>query len=229
MKRRPPNSLPTSCLPKDLWIEEREAWQTGYRCVVGIDEAGRGALAGPIVAACVVLPLGVAPKGINDSKLLTPEERESLFEPICTMARAYAIAQVDSAEIDKQNILRATHIAMRLALQSLPPGTLPDVALIDGRPVRPFPIDQLAIVGGDGLSASIACASILAKVFRDRLMIAYDLELPGYGFAQHKGYGTQSHLDALQRLGASRIHRRSYRPVQEVIHRILNAPNENEK
>ena len=202
----------------DWWQEEREAWEAGRRCVAGIDEAGRGPLAGPVVAACVVLPFGKRPDGLNDSKLLTPRQRETLFEAILDLARGCGLGVVSAPEIDRLNILRATHLAMRQALDALPAGMQPDLVLIDGLPVRPFPLDQVALVKGDSRSASIAAASILAKVTRDRLMCEYDALYPMYGFASHKGYGTASHLRALAEHGpCPQLHRRSFRPVAEAL------------
>ncbi len=201
----------------DWWQEEREVLEEGYRCVAGIDEAGRGPLAGPVVAACVVLPFGKHPVGLNDSKQLTPRQRENLFEPILNLARGCGLGVVSAPEIDRLNILRATHLAMRRALDALPPGMRPDLVLIDGLPVRPFPLDQVALVKGDSRSASIAAASILAKVTRDRLMCEYDALYPVYGFAGHKGYGAASHLRALAEHGPCPLHRRSFRPVSEAL------------
>lgn len=199
----------------DGWGEERAAWESGYRCVAGIDEAGRGALAGPVVAACVILPRESAPTGLDDSKALSPRQRDRLYEQIVHLARGYGVGIVDSERIDQINILRATHEAMRQALAALTPGLFPDLVLIDGLPVTPFPLDQIALIQGDTRSASIAAASIVAKVTRDRLMRAYDTEFPGYGFAGHKGYGAPTHLRALQQMGPCSIHRRSFRPVSE--------------
>ena len=209
--------LPMTQRPNDLWYEERLALTDGYRCVAGIDEAGRGPLAGSVVAACVVLPFERVPNGVQDSKTLTPYQRETLFDQILSSARGVGIGVVDSLRIDEINILRATHEAMRLALANLPAGMLPDVALIDGLPVRPFPIDQIALVKGDAHSASIAAASIIAKVTRDRLMIGSDLLYPQYDFASNKGYGSPAHLEALKVHGVCPIHRRSYKPVQKAI------------
>jgi len=207
----------------DWWQEEREAWDAGYRCVAGIDEAGRGPLAGPVVAACVMLPLGRRPDGLNDSKQLTPRQRETLFEAILSLARGCGLGVVSAPEIDRLNILRATHLAMRQALDALPAGMQPDLVLIDGLPVRPFPLDQVALVKGDSRSASIAAASILAKVTRDRLMCEYDALYPMYGFAAHKGYGSAAHLRALAEYGpCADLHRRSFRPVAEAL-RARNA------
>lgn len=196
-----------------MWQEERRAQAEGCHCIAGIDEAGRGALAGPVVAACVILPFERAPVGVADSKTLSAEIRERLYSEIIGMARGVGVGIVDAATIDAINILRATHEAMRLALANLPPGLFPDVALIDGLPVRPFPLDQIALVRGDGRSASIAAASIIAKVTRDRLMRAYDHTFPEYGFAAHKGYPAPTHLRALEANGVSSLHRRTFRPV----------------
>lgn len=201
----------------DWWAEERAAAKAGYTCIVGIDEAGRGCLAGPVVAACVLLPFEWLPEGLNDSKQLTPSERERLYEVITGDARGWGVGVVEAERIDAVNILKATHEAMRKALEELPKGLFPDLALIDGLPVQPFPITQKALVRGDARSASIAAASIVAKVTRDRLMRSLDALFPGYGFAQHKGYATREHIRALQRLGPCALHRRSFRPVVEAL------------
>ena len=206
----------------DMWHEEWLAWRDGCRCVAGIDEAGRGALAGPVVAACVVLPLGWDAPGVRDSKTRTPLQRESAFERIVGAARGIGIGMADAGVIDEVNVLRATHISMRRALHALPGGLRPDLILIDGLPVRPFPTLQLALVGGDGKSASIAAASIIAKVTRDRLMIAFDREFPEYGFAGHKGYGAPEHLRALTVQGPCRIHRVTFRPVAAAAERCAS-------
>ena len=200
---------------QDWWQEERIAWTEGYRCIAGIDEAGRGAWAGPVVAASVVLPYETVPPGVNDSKLLTPAQREALFDRILALARGVGIGIVEASVIDEINILRAAHEAMRLALTDLPKGLQPDLALIDGLPVRPFPVAQVAIVRGDSHSASIAAASILAKVTRDRILREADLLYPGYGFASHKGYGTPQHREALTKLGPCPLHRLTFRPVAQ--------------
>jgi ribonuclease HII len=202
---------------RDWWQEERIAWTEGYRCIAGVDEAGRGALAGPVVAACVVLPYEFVPKGVNDSKLLSPAQREALYPQIVSQARGVGVGIVDAETIDEINILRAAHEAMRIALENLPRGLFPDLALIDGLPVQPFPLTQVAIVDGDTLSASIAAASIIAKVTRDSLMRDFDGTHPGYGFASHKGYSAPVHLDALRKLGPCSIHRKSFRPVAEAL------------
>lgn len=207
----------------DWLLQERAARAEGYTLICGIDEAGRGALAGPVVVACVILPIDRIPKGVDDSKALTPQQREIAFEEIIRMARGVGIGQVDSEEIDRINILKATHEAMRRAIRALPGGLQPDLALIDGLPVRPFPIFQWALVKGDTRCASIAAASIIAKVTRDRLMMAADEDYPGYGFGSHKGYPSPPHKLALSRLGPCAIHRLSYRPVAECIAEIEKA------
>ena len=200
-------------MPCNLDHEDRLRAQGG-RVIAGIDEAGRGPLAGPVVAAAVILPPAFRHASLNDSKQLTRRARESLFEEITSRADVdWAHAIVENAEIDRINILRATHEAMRRAVALLNPP--PEHVLIDGLPVRPFPIPQTALVGGDGLSFSIAAASIIAKVTRDRLMIEMDARYPGYHFARHKGYGTPQHLAALKQHGPCPIHRRSFRPVQQ--------------
>jgi ribonuclease HII len=193
------------------WAEERAALARGFRTVAGIDEAGRGPLAGPVVAACVTLPPEIELPGVRDSKKLSPEQRERAFDLIHEHAAAVGVGIVEPAEIDTLNILRATHEAMRRAVGQLP--TPPDFALIDGLPVQPFPVLQKALVKGDGRSLSIAAASVVAKVTRDRLMVRYDGEFPGYGFAEHKGYGTAAHIACIERLGPCAIHRRSFAPV----------------
>ncbi len=210
----------------DFWQQERLALAEGYRCIIGIDEAGRGPLAGPVVAACVVLPFEQAPQGVQDSKTLTPLQREHFFDEITAMARGIGIGIVDSVRIDAINILRATHEAMRHALSNLLAGTLPDIALIDGLPVRPFPIDQVALVKGDSRSPSIAAASIIAKVTRDRLMIEADLLYPQYDFASNKGYGSPAHIKALEVHGVCPIHRRSYKPVQAALKINVHKPKQ---
>lgn len=202
-------------MSKDWWHEERVLWAEGYRCIAGVDEAGRGALAGPVVAAAVVLPYEGVPPGIDDSKALTPAQRERLHAWILARARGVGVGVVEASRIDEINILQATQEAMRLAVEDLPPGLGVDIAMIDGLPVLPFPLPQVAIVGGDALSASIAAASVVAKVTRDRLMQAYDAVYPEYGFAAHKGYSAPQHLAALRTRGPCPIHRRSFRPVAE--------------
>jgi len=200
----------------DWWQCEREAWRNGYALVAGIDEVGRGPLAGPVVAACVVLPEGFSTVGIHDSKKLSPRQRETACARILDEAQAVGIGQVDAAGIDAINILQATHLAMRRALEGLSPALVPHLVLVDGLPVQGLPCRaQRAVVGGDGLSASIAAASIVAKVTRDAIMILADEEYPQYGFAGHKGYGAPVHLAALRAHGPCPLHRRSFAPVRD--------------
>ena len=186
----------------------------GIAPVAGIDEAGRGPLAGPVVAAAVILPEGFEVPGLDDSKKLSPRRREALYELLTGAPGViWASALRDSAAIDRVNILRATHEAMREAFLALVPR--PAHALIDGLPVPDFPCKQTALVGGDGLSPSIAAASIIAKVGRDRIMEQLDREYPQYGFFQHKGYPTAAHLEKLRIHGPCPVHRRSYAPVAQ--------------
>ncbi len=191
-------------------------WRTaGYRRIAGIDEAGRGPLAGPVVAAAVVLPEDYAHPWLNDSKQLGEARREAVYAELVSDPRvAWSLAWVEAEEIDRVNILRATHLAMARAFDGISPR--PDFALIDGRPVRGFPGEHRALVDGDTLSLSIAAASVIAKVERDRRMRAWAERFPGYGFERHKGYGTAAHLAALKRLGPCPIHRRSFGPVAQL-------------
>lgn len=188
---------------------ERAAMAKGHAIVCGIDEAGRGPLAGPVVAAAVVLDRRAIPRGIDDSKKLSEAQREALYAPIMRKARV-GIGIADSLRIDRDNILQATLWAMAQALEQLGEVSL---ALIDGNCAPRLPCPAQTVVGGDGLSLSIAAASVIAKVTRDRIMIEMDAHHPGYGFAQHKGYATAVHQHALSRLGPCPIHRRSFAPV----------------
>jgi len=182
--------------------------------VAGIDEAGRGPLAGPVVAAAVVLPLEFQSQGLDDSKKLTPAKRESLYTLLTgTPGILWASAHLDNREIDRWNILGATHRAMRQAFLALAPR--PVHALIDGLPVPNFPCPHTALVKGDSLSLSIAAASIIAKVERDRVMNQLDLQYPEYGFSRHKGYPTPDHLAKLREHGPCPVHRRSFSPVAQ--------------
>lgn len=202
---------------EDLWRHERAARAAGHAIIAGLDEVGRGPLAGPVVAACVVLPDGFGLAGIDDSKKLTQRQRERAEARIRAEALAVGIGRVEAADIDRLNILRATHLAMRGALDALPTDFLPTFVLVDGLrvPGLPCPVQQ-ALVGGDAQSASIAAASIVAKVYRDRLMVAFDAQYPEYGFAGHKGYGAPRHLAALREHGPCPLHRRSFSPVAAV-------------
>mgnify|MGYP003587853185 CR=1 FL=1 len=186
----------------------------GIRSVAGIDEAGRGPLAGPVVAAAVVLPPGFRLPGLDDSKKLTAAKREQLYDALTGNSGVrWASAHLDNNEVDRWNILRATHRAMRQAFLSLKPR--PEHALIDGLPVPDFPCPQTALVGGDGRSLSIAAASIIAKVERDRAMRELDGKYPEYGFFKHKGYPTPEHLARLREHGPCPVHRRSFSPVAQ--------------
>lgn len=187
----------------------------GFLRIAGLDEAGRGPLAGPVFVAAVLLPSAFSHPTLNDSKKLSEKARQSLFEELTANPDiAFSIIEISSEEIDRLNILRATHEGMRRAVNSLRPS--PDHALIDGLAVNPFPLPQTALVGGDGLSLSIAAASILAKVSRDRRMQEWDAVYPQYAFAKHKGYGTALHLERLRAYGPCPIHRRSFSPVSQL-------------
>ena len=192
----------------DLWLYEHEAAREGFACICGVDEAGRGPLAGPVCAAAVILPPDIQIEGLNDSKKLTDKKRRALYDVITEQAISYGIAFADEQEIDEINILQATFLAMRRAFEKLT--VTPDIALIDGNRAPGLSCRERTVVHGDALSASIAAASILAKVTRDRLMEEYDAQYPQYGFAVHKGYGTQRHYAALREFGACPIHRQSF-------------------
>ena len=195
---------------------ERALRAGGCQHIAGIDEAGRGPLAGPVVAAAAILPEGFRHDALDDSKKLTVRQRERIYAELTVRTDiVWAAAIVHSEEVDRLNILRATHEAMRRAVAAL--AVAPGHVLIDGLPVRPFPIEQTALVGGDGLSLSIAAASVIAKVTRDRIMIAMDTQHPGYDFARHKGYGTPQHLARLRAHGPCPIHRRSFLPVAQML------------
>lgn len=191
------------------WLKyERELKDQGYSIVCGIDEAGRGPLAGPVCAACVVLPEGYVPEGVNDSKKLTEKKRDALYDVILRDAAACGITMATQAEIDEYNILQATFLAMRRAFEQLSP--VPDAAIIDGNRKPGVPVHEFTLVKGDALSASVAAASILAKVTRDRYMLELDARYPEYGFARHKGYGTAVHREALLKYGPCPEHRRTF-------------------
>lgn len=192
----------------DLWAYEFAAFSDGYKLVCGIDEAGRGPLAGPVCAAAVILPPDCRIEGLNDSKKLTDKRRRELYDVIVENAVAYGIAFASHQEIDEINILQATFLAMRRAMDQL--RVRPDIALIDGNRETDFGLPVHTIVKGDSLSANIAAASILAKVTRDRFMLEMDEKYPQYGFATHKGYGTRAHYAALREFGPCPIHRRTF-------------------
>ena len=193
---------------------ERALRARGFSLVAGVDEAGRGPLAGPVVAAAVILPDSFALDGLTDSKKVPRARREKFFAVITTSADVvWSVAEATVDEIDTMNILRATHLAMARAVDAL--RQRPNHALVDGLPVRGLPVDHTALVGGDGLSLSIAAASIIAKVTRDRTMVAIDAQYPQYGFARHKGYGVREHINALRKHGPCPEHRRSFAPVAQ--------------
>ena len=195
---------------------ERKLRALGIARIAGIDEAGRGALAGPVVAAAVILPEKFRHPKLNDSKQLAPELREKVYVDLTSSGEiVWAIGIVDHIEIDRINILRATHRAMRIAIETLSLTASLDHVLIDGLPVFPFPFPQTAIVDGDCYSLTIAAASIIAKVTRDNLMREFCAQFPEYCFSQHKGYGTELHLTKLHELGPCPIHRRSFEPVAQ--------------
>lgn len=193
----------------ELWKFEHIAFDEGFSCVCGVDEAGRGPLAGPVCAAAVILPPDLVIEGLNDSKKLTDKRRRALYDVITEQALAYGIAFASEQEIDEINILQATFLAMRRAVEQL--RLRPELALVDGNREPDFgEIPVRTIIKGDSLSANIAAASILAKVTRDRFMEEQDAIYPQYGFALHKGYGTQAHYAALREHGPCPIHRRTF-------------------
>lgn len=204
----------------DMLAFEKEVWSSGLFFIAGVDEAGRGPLAGPVVAAAVVFerePLGdgKAFSGLTDSKALSEKKRNAFFKQLidCSFVHT-AFAVIEPEEIDSINILQATWKAMALSLSGL--DRLPDLALVDGNPVRGLPCDSKNIVKGDAKSLSIAAASVIAKVTRDRIMLELDEQYPEYGFASHKGYGTKAHLEAIRKHGPLPCHRKTFRPISEL-------------
>jgi ribonuclease HII len=195
-----------------MFIYERRLFAQGSKRIAGIDEAGRGPLAGPVVAGACILPSPIYIQGINDSKLLSEEERERIYQELQLSGADIGIGVADVGEIDRHNILKATFLAMHRALSQL--RQKPCSILVDGHLAPSFGIPTIPIVKGDSLSASIAAASILAKVTRDRMMKALALQYPQYGFQTHKGYATPEHLRALQQFGPCAIHRKSFEPVK---------------
>lgn len=193
---------------QDMWKIEQSHFDRGIQLICGVDEAGRGPLAGPVCAAAVILPPNVEIPGLNDSKKLSDKKRRELYPVIMEKAIAYGIAFADHKEIDEINILQATYLAMERAINQL--SVRPELALIDGNRAKDFGIPVETVVHGDSLSASIAAASVLAKVTRDDYMMKMAEEYPGYDFEIHKGYGTKAHYAALTELGASPIHRMSF-------------------
>jgi ribonuclease HII len=200
------------------WTLEEDARGCGALRIAGLDEVGRGPLFGPVVAAAVILPMDCRLPGLTDSKKLSAKKRTELDAAIRLNAVAFAIAEVDAETIDRINIRRASLLAMRRAVEHL--ALSPDFLLIDGRDTIDWECKQRAVIRGDGTSFSIAAASVLAKVYRDRLLVVLDSVYPGYGLARHKGYGSREHIAALERLGPTPLHRRSYRPVAQAMLRF---------
>ena len=192
----------------DMTEIENGLYSKGFKLIAGVDEAGRGPLAGPVCAAAVILPQGARIEGVNDSKKLTEKKREALFDIICNTAVAYAIEFVSPTVIDEINIRQATSLVMHNAVQNL--DRKADYIIIDGNDGIPFDTPYEYIIKGDARSQTIAAASILAKVSRDRLMRELDREYPEYGFAKHKGYGTKAHMEAIQKYGVSEVHRKTF-------------------
>ena len=192
----------------NMWEIENSIHSEGYEIICGVDEAGRGPLAGPVCAAAVILPMGLEIPGLTDSKKLTDKQRRELFPVIKEQAIAYGIGLASHEEIDEINILQATYLAMERALAQL--SVKPDIALIDGNRAKDFGLPVRTVVKGDSLSMNIAAASILAKVTRDDLMLELAEKYPEYGFEVHKGYGTKAHYEALRAHGASEIHRKTF-------------------
>lgn len=192
----------------NMWEIEQNYLEQGYHFICGVDEAGRGPLAGPVCAAAVILPQNIEIPGLNDSKKLSDKKRRELFPIIMEKAIAYGIGLADHEEIDSINILQATFLAMERAISQL--SVKPDLALIDGNREKDFGVPVKTVIHGDSLSASIAAASVLAKVTRDDIMLQMAEQYPGYGFEIHKGYGTKAHYQALRELGPCGIHRMSF-------------------
>lgn len=195
---------------------EKRAWREGFSRVAGIDEAGRGPLAGPVVAAAVILPQRVSLDDLDDSKRLSPRRREQIFGSVYEQAISIGIGIVDPAEIDRINILQASLICMRMAVENLRPP--PDYLLVDGTFPIALPLPQKAVKHGDRRCRCIAAASVIAKVTRDRLMELYGEEFPQFGFGRHKGYGTKQHRSAIRTFGCCPIHRKTFRGVKEYVH-----------
>ena len=192
----------------ELWTLENEIYDEGFRLLCGVDEAGRGPLAGPVCAAAVILPRGLILEGLNDSKKLTEKKREALFDPICEQAISFGIAFASVEEIEELNILNATFLAMNRAIAKLNPA--PELALVDGNRSTGITVKNRCVVKGDAKCADIAAASVLAKVSRDRYMLEMAQRYPEYHFEQHKGYGTKLHFAAIREYGPSPIHRMSF-------------------
>lgn len=199
----------------DLLAYEKDVCEKGYAKIAGIDEAGRGPIAGPVVSAAVIIPPLSRIEGVTDSKQLTPKKRSLLYNKIYEEAVSVGIGIVDPAEIERINILQASLLSMAMAVQNLSPQ--PDYLLVDGIFKIPYPLPQRAVPRGDCLSLSVAAASIIAKVTRDRLMEKYHCEYPEYGFDKHKGYPTKQHKEAVRKFGCCPIHRKSFKGVREIL------------
>ncbi len=198
----------------DLWELENEIYDSGVSLICGVDEAGRGPLAGPVCAAAVILPRNIEIVGLNDSKKLSEKSREKLYDEICEKAMSFGIAFASVEEIEEFNILNAAMLAMNRAIAQLEPQ--PELALIDGNRSSAIEINSRCVIKGDAKCADIAAASILAKVTRDRIMERLDKLFPAYGFAHNKGYGSGAHMQAIAEFGATKWHRRSYEPVKSM-------------
>lgn len=201
-----------------MYVYERAAIAAGHAIVAGVDEAGRGPLAGPVAVAAVILPQECYLPHLNDSKKLSHAVREELFAQIIEQAISYHVALMDAEMIDRMNILQATRTGMYEAIAALTPA--PDEVLIDAVELPKLSMPSQSIIKGDAKSASIAAASILAKVTRDHLMESYDIQYPNYGFAKHKGYGTQEHIDTIRKYGICPIHRKSFDPIRSMLNNI---------
>ena len=199
----------------NIYKYEEELYDEGFKAVCGVDEAGRGPLAGPVVVAACILPPFLRIPGVNDSKQLSEKKREELYKVIIKNAVAYNVVFINEKIIDELNIYEATKKGMLEAIEGLK--VKPDYVLIDAMPLSELKTDNKSIIHGDALSASIAAASILAKVSRDHYMEKMDIKYPNYGFKHHKGYGTKMHMEALEKFGPCKIHRRSFEPVARVL------------
>lgn len=216
-----------NCYPwqQNIADVEKIAYMSGYEMIGGIDEAGRGPLAGPVVASVVILPKNTVIPGINDSKKLTPQQRERLYKIISTVAIDWGVGIVEPVVIDQINILQATYMAMKQAVAKL--RVNPQLLLVDGNLAIPeVSIPQYPVPRGDTFVISIQAASIISKVIRDKIMVEYDAIYPEYGFAKHKGYGTELHLQSMERHGVCNIHRTTYAPVRELLIRQVRLPKE---
>lgn len=202
-------------MERDLWLFESKAIEKGFSYIAGIDEAGRGPLAGPVVSAAVLLPTSFHDPDITDSKKLTPKKRSYLYEKLYDQAVSIGIGIVDNTEIDRINILNASLLSMSISVKNLSPQ--PDYLLIDGAFRISTDLPQEPVIRGDALSISIAAASIIAKVSRDRLMERYDQDYPQFGFSRHKGYPTKAHKEAISKFGCCPIHRRTFKGVKEYL------------